>query len=73
MRCPESPYWAWQHAPPVLAGDRSGILCPVTGDVDLSVDWVPCDIAADGEIRLACQECGETNLVLGRGDCFGVA
>ena len=52
----------------MLAGERDGIVCPVNGDGDLLVDWVPFETAIGGEFRLACPACGESNFVLVRGD-----
>lgn len=60
---------AWiDAAQRVLAGEREGIVCPVNGDADLLVNWVPFETAIGGEFRLACPACGEMNFVLVRGE-----
>jgi hypothetical protein len=50
----------------VLAGETSGLRCPVCDHAALKIEWLPTGDGTGGEYHLRCDNCGAENFVLKR-------
>lgn len=58
---------AWiDAAKQVLAGQTTGLRCPVCDNDTLDAEWLPLEDGTGGEYRLRCRTCGAENFVLKR-------